>query len=458
MNTRIYLTCFFASLMFFTVDVQAQQNQADKIKSFLQKYHEYGLFNGAALVAKDGEIILKEGFGEANMSWNIPNTPQTKFRISSTTKQFTAAIILTLVEDGLLELDGKITNYLPDYPKDQGGQITIHQLLTHTSGIPSYTSPVFMSDQVRDPFEPDSLVALFSDLELQFEPGTRWTYSNSGYVLLGKIIEAVTGKSYDQFLREQLLDPFELNHTGYDHFASVIQGKASGYIQTPSGYEHAPYLDTTVPYSAGMLYSTIEDLYKWDQLLYGQGPFENPSTKSLLFDQHIPLPEGLPAQANLPPYYGYGWFTGPVPIADDTVQVVEHGGNIFGFSTGFWRIPDDRNTIILLDNSSTDKIREIGKGVKLILYGRTPPDPKQQVSSVMYNLIAKNGFDAAKTHYQEISESDSDRYDLSESQLNILGYYYLNNDRIETAIEVFKLNAERFQNRQMFTIVWVRLI
>lgn len=378
------------------------------------------------------------------MSWNIPNTPQTKFRIASATKQFTAALILILVEEGILELDGKVVEYLPDYPKEHGSQITIHQLLTHTSGIPSYTTPEFMANDVHNPFEPDSLVALFSDLDLQFTPGTRWSYSNSGFILLGKIIEEVTGKRYDQLLHEKIFDPLELSNTGYDHFERVIKKKATGYMQTPAGYEHAPYLDTTVPHSAGMLYSTIEDLYKWDQLLYGQGPFQKSATKSLLFDQYIPLPKGLAAEANLPPFYGYGWFTGPVPIADDTVQVIEHGGNIFGFSTGFWRMPEDRNTIILLDNSSTGKIREIGNGLKQILYGGTPLNPKIPVYSAMHKWIESDGFASAEIRYWEIFKGSSDRYDLTESQLNILGDYYLNHVQIQNAIHVFELNSEAF--------------
>ncbi len=431
-------------LTFLTQELIAQQSQVEQIHSLLEKYHEYKLFNGSVLVAKDGSVIYKNGFGDANMSWDIPNTPDTKFRIGSTTKQFTAALVLILVEDGLLELDGKITDYLPDYPEQQGNQVTIHHLLSHTSGIPSYTTPDFMTDEVRDPFQADSLVALFSDLELQFAPGSRWTYSNSNYILLGKIIEAVTGKPYDEILRERVLKPCGLDNTGYDHYSNIIKKKAEGYIKTPEGYEHARYLDTSVPYSAGMLYSTVEDLYRWNQLLHDKGPFKQVETKSLFFDQQVSIPKRMNEQLGLPPAYGYGWFTGNVPIAGDSVFVTEHGGSIFGFSSGFWRMPEDEHTIIILDNTSSNKVREIGRSIQSILYRGSVIMPKQSISDVLYEVIAAEGVDSAKTFYREAFENNSGIFDFNETELNVLGYYYLNNDHKHTAIEIFKLNAESY--------------
>jgi CubicO group peptidase (beta-lactamase class C family) len=201
-NTFRCCRIFLVLLMLTVASVfpAVAQSQREQIINLLNAYHEYGLFNGAVLVAKDGEVLFKGGFGDANKSWNIPNTADTKFRIASTTKQFTAALALKLVEKGKLELEGRVSEYLADYPPEQGNKVTVHHLLSHTSGIPSYTTPAFMSNEVRDPFTTDSLIALFSGLELQFEPGSRWSYSNSGYILLGAIIEAVTGKSYPNWI------------------------------------------------------------------------------------------------------------------------------------------------------------------------------------------------------------------------------------------------------------------
>lgn len=354
------------------------QSMAEQVEAFLEKSHRDSLFNGSALIARNAEVIFKGGFGDADMSWHIPNTPETKFRIGSSTKQFTASVILTLVEDGKIDLQGKVSDYLPDYPKPQGDQVTIDHLLSHTSGIPNYTSlPGFMSDAVRDPFEVDSLVAVFSGLDLAFEPGSRWSYSNSNYILLGAIIEAVTGKPYAEALRERVLDPLGLEDTGYDHYEDVLDEQAIGYYKADDGYRRAPYLDTSVPFAAGMLYSTVEDLFKWDQSLYGNGPFEHPETKALMFTPHATIPAALVEEAGLPPSYGYGWFVGDVPVAGDTVKVIEHGGTIFGFATVFMRMPDDRNTIILLDNTMSGSIRKVGRGVMSILYGGTAVAPTQ---------------------------------------------------------------------------------
>jgi CubicO group peptidase (beta-lactamase class C family) len=173
----------------------AQQN-VQKIDRLLKQYYDYGQFNGSILVAERGKIIYEKGFGMANMEWAIPNQPDTHFRIGSVTKQFTAALVLQLVEEGKIKLDGKITDYLPDYRKDTGGKVTIHQLLNHTSGIPDYTHrPDFSAEISRNPYRVADFVKKFASGDLEFEPGSKFNYSNSGYSVLGAIIERVTWKS-----------------------------------------------------------------------------------------------------------------------------------------------------------------------------------------------------------------------------------------------------------------------
>lgn len=433
------LSLFLVLTMILAYSAEAQ-GQRDQVEEILNAYHDQGLFNGSVLVAKKGEVIFKGGFGEADKSWNIPNSTDTKFRIASSTKQFTAALILKLVEEGELELKGKVTDYLADYPPEQGNKITIHHLLSHTSGIPSYTTPAFMANEVRDPFTPDSLVGLFSALELQFEPGSRWSYSNSGYILLGAIIEAVTGKPYQNVLQEYILNPLGLTQTGYDNYRDIVTHKATGYINTPGGFERAPYLDTSVPYSAGMLYSTVEDLFKWDRLLYSEKVFNKKETKALLFKHHAAIPKAMTEQFNLPPHYGYGWFTGQVPVDGDTVTMIEHGGNIFGFSTGFWRMPDERNTVILMDNTSSREVRNLGHALISILYNKEPQYPRKPIGKELFKMIDEEGISAAKERYKTLWDDHREGYNFEESQLNTLGYYYLQNDKVEYAIAVFKLN------------------
>ena len=228
------------------------QDKAKKIDELVSSYNKLRQFNGAALVAYDGQVLLKRGYGLANMEWNIPNEADTKFRLGSITKQFTATLILQLVEQGKVKLDGKLTDYLPDYRKDTGQKITIHNLLTHTSGVPNYTAlPGFFQNVSRNPYEVKEFVTKYASGDLEFEPGTKFNYSNSGYFLLGAVVEKVTGKPYEQVLKENIFDPAGMKNTGYDHYDQVINKRAAGYVKTPQGYRNAPYLDMTIPYSAG---------------------------------------------------------------------------------------------------------------------------------------------------------------------------------------------------------------
>src|ERR1043165_6897021 len=184
MKTRKLLA--FLVITLITVSTAIAQDKVQKIDELLKMYFYYGQLNGSVLVAEQGKVIYKKGFGMANMEWEIPNQPDTKFRVGSVTKQFTATLILQLVEEGKIKLDGKLSDYLPDYRKDTGDKVTIHQLLNHTSGIPSYTGlPGFIRDVSRNPYTVDEFVKKFASNDLEFEPGSKFSYNNSGYFLLG---------------------------------------------------------------------------------------------------------------------------------------------------------------------------------------------------------------------------------------------------------------------------------
>jgi CubicO group peptidase (beta-lactamase class C family) len=219
-NRIIYL---FLSLVFILFNnVIFSQTKVEKIETLLNQYYKFQEFNGSVLVAEEGQVIYKKGFGLSNMEWNIPNTPDTKFRLGSITKQFTAMLVMQLVEEGKLKLNIPITNYIPEYPKNSGNKITIHHLLTHTSGIPNYTSLPGFGDIVRDPETPLDLIKTFWELPLEFEPGARFQYSNSGYIVLGYILEKVTGKSYQDLLKEKIFDPTGMKNSGYDQTSEII--------------------------------------------------------------------------------------------------------------------------------------------------------------------------------------------------------------------------------------------
>lgn len=427
----VWSIVLFSFTLFFSS--ASANDKAAKIDKLAQQYHDARLFNGALLVAENGKVIFKKGYGYANMEWQIPNAPDVKYRIGSVTKQFTAILILQLMEQGKIKLDGTISQYLPEYPEATGNKITIHQLLNHTSGIPSYTGfPNFENEISRDPYQPMDFISLFNKKELEFEPGSQFSYNNSAYFLLGVIIEKIVGKPYEQVLQERILTPMGLQNTGYDRSERIIPNRASGYTKTLTGYLNATYLDMSLPYSAGSLYSTVEDLYQWDQVLYTDKLFKNPATKALLFKP------GLSS-------YGYGYFIRQVPVgkADRMVNVIEHGGGINGFVTGFRRFVDDQHLIAVVDNSEQGQER-LMTGIADILYGEQADSPKKSIAEALLNIIEKNDLQAGIAFYKSQKEKAAEAYNFSESELNALGYHYLRSDDIDAAQQIFKLNIEMF--------------
>jgi len=277
----------------------AAEAKVRRIDALVEAYRQIGQFNGSVLVAEKGAVLLKKGYGLAQMEWGIPNTADTRFRLGSITKQFTATLVLRQVEQGRIRLDGKLSDYLPDYRPDTGQKVTIHHLLTHTSGIPSYTdSPTFFSEVSRDPHPVDEFVKKFCSGDLEFEPGSKFHYDNSGYFLLGALLEKVSGRSYEQLLREEILDPLGMKDTGYDRGETLLPHRAAGYEKDLAGYRNAPYLDMSLPYAAGALYSTVEDLYRWDQALYGTAVLSEASKERMF----TPFLEATPTAGTFAPF------------------------------------------------------------------------------------------------------------------------------------------------------------
>ncbi|MEM7554185.1 MAG: serine hydrolase domain-containing protein, partial [Cyanobacteria bacterium P01_A01_bin.84] len=214
-----------------------KQDMTQEIDTYLQAYLETSRFMGSVLVANWNEVIFSQGYGMANLEHHIPNTPQTKFRLGSITKQFTATAIMQLQEAGLLDVNKSITTYLPDYPN--GNKINLHHLLNHTSGIPSYTGFSDYLEKMRLKVTTDELIALFRDKPLEFEPGERLEYSNSGYVVLTKIIETISGQSYPEYLQSHIFEPLGMNDSGYDQHELVLPNRASGYVFSGEEYLNA---------------------------------------------------------------------------------------------------------------------------------------------------------------------------------------------------------------------------
>ena len=288
---------------------------AAKIDKLMSQYADCCSFSGTVLVSEHDKVVFKKGYGLANREWNIPNTPDVKFRLGSITKQFTSMLIMQQVAKGAIKLDGHLSDYLPYYRQDTGSKVTISQLLSHTSGIPSYTDdPKFFPDVSRNYYAVDDFVKKFCSGDLQFEPGTKFHYDNSGYFLLGAILEHVTGKTYEALLKENILVPLGMKDTGFDHFAEILPKRAAGYQLDLDGAVNAPYLDMALPYAAGSLYSTVEDLYTWDQALYTDKLIPR-DLKQKLFTPNLE-------------HYGYGWDIRTVPADEPAAgqTMVSHGG------------------------------------------------------------------------------------------------------------------------------------
>jgi CubicO group peptidase (beta-lactamase class C family) len=413
--------------------VALAQDHAAKIQELLSVANKYRQFNGTVLVAENGKVVYKGGYGSANMEWNIPNTPDTRFRLGSITKQFTATVIMQLVEQGKIKLDAHLSDYLPDYRKDTGSKVTIHHLLTHTSGIPSYTSqPGFFENVSRNPYKVDEFVKKYASGDLEFEPGSKYTYNNSGYFLLGAIIEHITGKPYEQVLKENIFDPLGMKNTGYDHYGTIIPKRAAGYIKTADGYANAPYLDMSIPYAAGSLYSTVEDLYLWDQALYTD-KLLTAQSKALMYKPFLND-------------YAYGWVITNAAFRqnDQPVPEITHNGGINGFSTNIVRFPNEKNLIVLLDNSNSEYIDRLSDSIAKIIYNQPYEPPKISIVPVLDKTIAEKGIEAGIAQYRDLKAKQSGTYDFAEPELNRLGYQLLRNGKPKEAIEIFKLNVEAY--------------
>lgn len=418
------------------------EDKARAIDALLTRYHALGVFNGTALVADNGKVILKKGFGLADFEWKIPNTPDTKFRLGSITKQFTATLVMQMVDEGKLSLDSTLASAIPYYRKDTGSQVTIHHLLTHTSGIPSYTGSPDFSEIRRDPYGVREFVEKFCSGDLEFDPGAKFRYNNSGYFILGAIIEQVDGKPYEQVLRERIFEPLGMKASGYDRSAPILEKRARGYEPGLAGVKNTDYLDMSLPYSAGSLYSTVEDLYVWDQALYGEKVLPS-RAKELMFTIH--------ATSDTPQIgdYGYGWVIRKRSIGPGNAErvTIGHGGSINGFNTLITRVPEDRHLVVLLNNTGGTTLGAMSDGIADILYGRTPEPPKRPIASVMYETIRTDGVAAAISQYREIKETRAAEFDLGVVQLDRLGKELLGQKQTADAIEIFKLNVEAFPER-----------
>jgi CubicO group peptidase (beta-lactamase class C family) len=330
MVRRLSVVAILVLLTSTSVQSPAQDPTA-RMQQVIQSYVDNKSFMGTVLVTKDGKVLINEGYGSADLEWKIPNSPTVKFRLGSVTKQFTAAGILLLEERGKLKIEDPVSKYIPDAPA-AWQKITIYNLLTHTSGIPNFTSfPDYGPTEWKDT-NPTELVARFRDKPLDFEPGSKFSYSNSGYVLLGYLLEKISGQTYGEFLQQNIFTPLGMADTGMDSTTAILPQRAQGYQPSANGIRHAGYTSMTIPFSAGALYSTTGDLLKWEQGLFG-GKVLSPAS---LTKMTTPFKDD----------YAFGL----IVSARDGHKLITHGGGIEGFNTSLNFYPDDKLIVIVLGN------------------------------------------------------------------------------------------------------------
>jgi len=317
-----------------------EEQSVQVMEQLLAKAYPPNEPGAAVIVVKNGRTLLRKGYGMADMELGVKVEPDMVFRLGSITKQFTAAAVLLLAEQGKLSLSDDITKHLPDFPVG-GRQITIEHLLTHTSGIKSYTSIPAWLGMWRKDMSVAELIDLFKNEPADFAPGEQWRYNNSGYVLLGAVIEKLSGQSYEEFLRRNFFEPLGMRHTFYGSASRVIPRRVPGYTRVRGGFENAAYLSMTQPYAAGSLLSNVDDLALWDAALYTERPLRQASLQKAFTPYK--LKDGTPTG------YGYGWSRSVY----EGHAVVEHGGGINGFLTSAVRLPDDRVFVAILQNRDT---------------------------------------------------------------------------------------------------------
>lgn len=374
-------------------DIMNQEQINNKVNEYLEMYTKLWAFSGSIAAIRNGKILFKKAYGYANIEHKVKNTSETKYRIWSITKQFTAAAILILEERGLLKVEDSLKKYFPDW-NELNSEITIHHLLTHTSGIFNYSSiPESHITFQRMHHEKSDLIKMFINKPLDFEPGTQWNYSNTGYYLLGILIEKLSGDTYSQFLTENIFRPLEMFNTGVDDDNKIVENKASGYYLNDNDLIHCNYINMDLIFSSGSMYSTVEDLLIWDQALNNDKLLSRKSIEKM--------------NTQYKNNYGYG-----VAIdMNNNRKIVHHNGGCEGFLAEIHRYVDDDFAVVVLSNYGFTAVNKLCKDIAAIAFGEKYEVPlKPPVFSLSHEILES---------YLGLYEEDNFRLELKKEKEDI---------------------------------------
>ena len=413
------------ALLIWSVGAYAlSAERAKEINNLMSTLHERGQFNGAILVAERGDIIYRNAFGKANFQTSSDFTPETPSNIGSLTKQFTAMAIMILAERGKLNYDELLSKYIPEFSRSPHlSKITLRHLLTHTSGIRDY-GDLGIDDSGLT--EERLIAAILEKEELVSEPGQKYRYSNPGYALLAIVVHRVSGKAFGDFLDQEIFKPLGMSNTFVDDSPRKRKMIAAvGYDQFGQVDDSSP---TAIPGDAG-IFSTVDDLLKWDQALYT----DKLVRQSALTEAFTP---GKVAEGSS--IYGFAW-----NIAEDGGgKYVWHTGSQAGFRAFIERRLTPRITVIMLTNKGNSKRVEINAAIQNIFAAKPYVLPKRSGAEKLYGVLHDSGIETALKTFDALKNEKSADYDLGESELNTLGYQLLYGDkRLSDAVAIFKLNT-----------------
>ena len=395
---------YYNYVRFFNFD-EAQppsEDLATEIDKIITTMYEYDQFSGIVLVSLKDSIIIKKGYGYANIEDSIPNTPDSKFMIASFTKPFTAMLILQLVEDGKLKLDGKLSDYLPEFTKKEGKEITIHQLLTHTSGMGGEWHIPNLIDIEKEFYTRKRLLDTIIKQDLVYEPGEGKEYSNFGYALLGLVIEKVSGMSYDEYMNEKICKPAGMKNTLSDVSANDIVNRAKGYTYNYfTGLEDCSFLDMSFVFGYGHLLSAVEDLYLFNKAL-DSNVLLSEESKKLFFDK-------------------YGWFSVRYSCGNGFKKVLSYSldGSGNGFQSHTHRIENDSIFIVVLRNAKEQVYekeivikwaRSIVSRVLAIIYNEDYDPPKRSLAFTLFQTLIDSGYEEALSVSKKLKVDDTEHY------------------------------------------------
>jgi CubicO group peptidase (beta-lactamase class C family) len=439
----------------------ADNTITESISRLMAFYDQNEQFSGTILVAQDGNITYEDAFGWANREWRIPNTIDTRYRIASYTKQFTAVLVMQQVEKRRLQLDGRVSDYLPDYPTPNGARITILHLLSHSAGIIDYghlfehlnlggtatmggfTLQVADHEDLPDdylalgrlPHTREELLGHFADKDLLFSPGSQYSYSNFGYVLLAVILEQVTGQSYPEILREGILDPAEMKNTGVDNNSEILERRASGYVHKPLAGPENIFLDMSLFLGSGSLYSTVGDLLLFDQALH---------TGRLLSDDHLDR------------MIRSGWLGGPIdfPYENGPLDALGGSGAIVSFNSNVRRLTGGNGVqfIAILSNYNNPEgvqiwpvySETIARQIAAIINDLEYDPPTISAASVVGLAVLESGGDVASTTMTDLFENARSAYRFEEIEFLLVADRLAELDKSDEACQVLKSYVRYF--------------